>query len=125
MALFYVRRLQVWYRQIQIGKGSNRMADGFIELQRFALCLTQALLGVVSNNFRSVSITRQGQKIVVRIFLATHCDEDVEEIDDLKTEFEALMPGPVDFDVEVVVSEERIILEPPNESTITVFKRRE
>ena len=101
------------------------MADGFMELQRFALCLTQALLGVVSSNFRSVSITRQAQWIIVRIVLATHCREDVEEIDDLKTEFEALLPGPVDFDVEVVVSKEPITLEPPSESTIVVFKRRE
>lgn len=101
------------------------MANGFTELQRYALCLMQALLGVISNNFRSVSITRYAQRIVVRIVLAMHCDEDVEEIDDMKTEFEALMPGPIDFDIEVVISDEPIVLEPPNNSKITIFKRRE
>ncbi|MCA8984169.1 MAG: hypothetical protein R3C12_02390 [Planctomycetaceae bacterium] len=101
------------------------MADGFTELQRYALCLIQALLGVVSHNFRLVSITLQAERIVVRILLATHSEEDVEEIDDLKTEFEALLPGPVAFDVELAVSEEPITLEPPNESTMVVFKRRE
>jgi hypothetical protein len=101
------------------------MANGFTELQRYALCLIQSLLGVVSHNFRLVSITLQAERIVVRILLATHSDEDVEEIDDLKTEFEALLPGPLTFDVELAVSEEPITLEPPNESTMVVFKRRE
>lgn len=101
------------------------MAEGFTELQRYALCLMQTLLGVVSNNFRSVSITRRGEKIIIQIFLSMHSSEDVEEIDDLKTEFEALLAGPVDLDIEVIVSQEPIILEPPNESTMVVFKRRE
>ncbi|MBW3541197.1 MAG: hypothetical protein KY476_13090 [Planctomycetes bacterium] len=102
------------------------MTEGFADLQRYALCLMQALLGVISNNFRSVSITRrQAQRIVVRIVLSTHCDEDVEEIDDLKTELEALLPEAVDFSLEVGVSQEPIILEPPSESTMVVFKRRE
>ncbi|QDT48313.1 hypothetical protein Pan258_23550 [Symmachiella dynata] len=111
--------------KFEVGSVKNRMAEGFIELQLDSLCLTQALLGVVSDNFRYVSITRQAEKITIQIILATHCGEDFEEIDDLKTEFEALQPGPVDFDVEVFVSEEPIILEPPNESSIVVFKRRE
>ena len=101
------------------------MAEGFTELQRYALCLMQTLIGVVSNNFRFVSITSRGEKIIVQILLSRHSSEDVEEIDDLKTEFAALMAGPVDFDVEVIVSKEPIILEPPNESTMVVLKRRE
>jgi hypothetical protein len=83
------------------------------------------LLGVVSDNFRLVSITRSNQTIHVQIILARHCQEDVEEIEDLKTEFEALMPGPTDFNVEIVVSQEPINLDPPTESTIAVYKRRE
>lgn len=89
------------------------------------MCLTQALLGVVSSNFRLVSITRRAQKIVVRIVLAVNSDEDIEEIDDMGAEFEALMPGPVDFEIEVVVSEAPIVLEPPSQATLTVFRRRE
>ena len=99
------------------------MAREFSELQHFALCLIQALLGVVSDNFRFVSITAKSQTIFVQIVLARHCDEDFEEIEDFKTEFEALLPGPTDYEVEVVVSQEPISW--PNESTIVVFKKRE
>jgi hypothetical protein len=104
---------------------SDAMRDGFTELQLDALCLTQALLGVISQNFRLVSVTREGKRITVRILLAIKCGEDIEEIDDLKTEFEAYFPGPIEIDVEVHVSKEPIILDPPNESTIVVFRRRE
>ncbi len=72
-----------------------------------------------------VSVTRQASRITVRIVLAAPSDEDMEEIEDLKTEFEALYPGPVDYDFEVTVSDDPIILEPPSVSTIAVFKRRE
>ncbi|MBR9801286.1 hypothetical protein GYB59_06125 [bacterium] len=101
------------------------MSDSITELQRDALCLTQALLGVISQNFRMVSVTRQGTSLTIQILLAIHCDEDIQEIEDLKTEFEALLPGPVDFNVEVVSSQQPIILEPPSVSTIVVFRRRE
>ncbi|MFN3160046.1 MAG: hypothetical protein ACE37I_12085 [Rubinisphaera brasiliensis] len=101
------------------------MSDSITELQRDALCLTQALLGVISQNFRMVSVTRQRTSITIRILLAIQCDEDIEEIEDLKTEFEALSPRSVDFNVEIVFSQEPIILEPPSVSTIVVFRRRE
>lgn len=101
------------------------MGKELSELQINALCLTQALLGVISSNFRFVSISRYGREILINILLWEPVDEDLEEIEDLKTEFEALMPGPVDFKVEVTISSERIILKPPSASTIVVFKRRE
>ena len=101
------------------------MRDGFTELQTDALCVTQALLGVISQNFRMVSVTREEQRVVVRILLACENGEDIEEIDDLKTELEACFPGSVEIDVKVAVSEEPLILDPPSESTIVVFKRRE
>lgn len=101
------------------------MADGFTELQRNALCLVQALLGAVSSNFRLVSISQRANGIVVQIVLATHSDEDIEEIDDLITEYEALQSCPEPFEFEWTVSEEPITLEPPNASTIVVVRRRE
>jgi len=94
-------------------------------LQIDALCLMQALIGVISNNFRMVSISRHVERIDVQIILSAFCDEDNEEIDDLKTEFEALYSGPIDYEIETIISQEPIILECPNASTIIVFKRRE
>jgi hypothetical protein len=72
--------------------------DKFTELQRYAMCLTQALLGVISHNFRMVSLSHQARGILIRILLTGACDEDFEEIDDLRSEFCAMLPGPVHYD---------------------------
>jgi len=85
----------------------------------------QSLLGVVSSNFRLVSISHADGVIRIKIILARHHEEDIEEIDELKTEFEALLPGSTDYEVEVVVSEEPISLKRPTASTIIVYMRRE
>lgn len=91
--------------------------------QQCALWVMQALLGVVSKNFRLVSVETVSSRICIRILLEHADEEDFEEIQDFKTEFEALLPGPITYDVEVVVSEEDIKW--PNPNTIVVFKRRE
>lgn len=85
----------------------------------------QALLGVVSSNFRLVEITCLDQRIVVKVVLAAQCDEDLEEIDDLVSEFEALLDRNREVVVEVVFSEGPIVLGPPSPSRLTVFRRRE
>ncbi|WP_417389471.1 hypothetical protein [Gimesia sp.] len=100
------------------------MTQTYSELQRYALCLVQSMLGVISSNFRFVSITKKSQSIVVTIVLEKSCEVDLEEIEDCKTEFEALMPGPTDFKFEVSISNERIPW-PDSQSTIVVFRRRE
>ncbi len=99
--------------------------DNYRKLQIDALCIIRALIGVISDNFRMVSISRHAERIDVQIILSTYCDEDTEEIEDLKTEFEALYPGPIDYEMQTIISQEPIILERPNASTIIVFKRRE
>jgi hypothetical protein len=101
----------------------NAMAEVYSKLQQYALCLMQALLGVVSSNFRFVSITMRSQTILVKVVLENRCEDDLEEIDDCKTEFEALLPGPIEYEVEVDISTEAI--QWPDQSTIVVFRRRE
>jgi hypothetical protein len=93
------------------------------ELQQYALCVVQALLGVVSSNFRFVSIAVVSQQILIRIVLQRPSEEDMEEIEDFKTEFEALFPGPTDYEVLVDVSDQPLPW--PEENSIVVFKRRE
>jgi len=101
------------------------MQEDFIKIQIDALRLMQALIGVISDNFRMVSISRHAEKIVVQIILSSYCDVDMEEIVDLKFEFEILYSKPIDCEIETIISQEPIILECPNASTIIVFKRRE
>ena len=91
--------------------------------QQFALWVMQALLGVVSRNFRFVSVETASDRVRIRIVLEHHDEGDYEEIEDFKTEFEALLPGPIAFDVEVVESDADI--EWPDPNTTVVFKRRE
>lgn len=99
------------------------MTQVMTELQQYALCVVQSLLGVVSRNFRLVSVAVEAQRISIRIVLEQEDDDDLEEIEDLKTEFEALQSGPIDYDVIVEVSDQPLAW--PDESSIVVFKRRE
>ena len=78
-------------------------------LQKYALCLVHALIGVISPNFRMVSITRHSEKLIIQIILEIRDEEDVEEIDDLATEFEALWGQPIEFDIRLEVSQDPII----------------
>ena len=97
------------------------MIVGFIQNQ--ALILVQALLGAISSNFRMISIRELGSKVVVTIILETENDDDLEEIDDLQTEFEALQEAPVDYEFVTQINNEE--LEWPDHNTIVVFRRRE
>lgn len=94
-----------------------------IPLYTYALCLMQALVGVVSSNFRLVAITRKDETLQVSIILEQQNDEDIEEIEDLKTEFEALFPRQIDYEFDVRITADPI--QWPDESTIVVFARRE
>ena len=99
------------------------MRQDVLDLRQYALCLVQALCGVISDNFRFVSITKRASEISIRIILQEPSDDDLDEIEDLKTEFEALLPGPTDYEITVDVSQ--MPIEWPSVDTIVVFKRRE
>lgn len=99
------------------------MTQVMTELQQYALCVVQSLLGVVSPNFRLVSVAVEARGISIRIVLEQEDDDDMEEIEDFRTEFEALLSGPIDYDVLVEVTDQPLAW--PDENSIVVFRRRE
>ena len=90
-----------------------------------ALHLVSCLLGIVSPNFRMVSISNNNGKCHILVILEQPIEEDLEEIEDLITEFEAVQNEDIDFDVETKISNEDIILSPFNPDEIVVFRRKE
>ena len=93
-------------------------------LQCQALTLMQSLLGVISPNFRIVWVTLIDDTVVVNFVLERESEEDAEEIDDLKTEFESLQMARIEYEFNVVISEE-IIRWPDASASIVVYRRRE
>ncbi|MFN3166954.1 MAG: hypothetical protein ACE37H_07810 [Phycisphaeraceae bacterium] len=93
------------------------------ERQYYALCTIQSLLGVISANFRFVSVAVDSGKVFIRIVLRNEDDDDLEEIEDFKTEFEALLSEQIDYVVSVEVSDRPLAW--PDENSIVVFKQRE
>lgn len=92
-------------------------------LQQQALMLMQAMLGVISPNFRMVSISLIDQKIEVTVVLEHESDEDREELEDCESEFEALQSVQIDYEFKVVVSEDNI--EWPGDTAIVIYRRKE
>jgi len=90
-----------------------------------ALHLVRCLLGIVSPNFRMVSISNNNGKYHILVILEQPIEEDLEEIEDLITEFEAVQNEDIDFDVETKISSEDIMLSPFNPDEIVVFWRKE
>ncbi len=101
------------------------VSDRFDKMRQYALCLVQALLGVISPNFRCVTISHREEGLLVRIYLESQCDEDAEEIDDLFTEFEILLPRSINLEIETIVTQKLLNLPLMSESFLIVFKRRE
>lgn len=90
---------------------------------RASWALVQALLGAVSENFRRVLLALDEDQWVLEFILERESAEDVEEIEDVATEFEALFDGPVNFRVEIQVNAEPIAW--PKPPARVVFRRRE
>ncbi|GEM_PF-6754368 len=84
--------------------------------------LMQALLGVISPNFRMVYISNT-QKVCITVILEKESAEDREEIQDMATEFEALQPKSIDYDIVIKVDSRDINW--PDDESIVVYKRRE
>ncbi|MBU2709337.1 hypothetical protein KCM76_25300 [Zooshikella marina] len=92
-------------------------------LQKQSLILMQSLLGVISNNFRMVSIETSNSNVTVQIVLEFENIDDLEEIEDLKSEFEALQETAINYEFVVKATSEDLPW--PNEKSIVVFRRRE
>ena len=93
-------------------------------LQKQALILMQALLGVISSNFRIVWVALENEIVIINIVLEKDLESDVEEIEDFKGEFEALQISNINYEVRVIVSSLDIDWPDPSTS-IVVYKRRE
>ena len=92
-------------------------------LQQQALMLMQAMLGVISPNFRMISITMLAGTIQIKVVLECESEEDREELEDCQSEFEALQSEQINYDFEVVVYDGDI--EWPSEPAIVIYRRRE
>lgn len=92
-------------------------------IQQQALMLMQSMLGVISPNFRMVSIANRDDIILVQVVLERESIEDRSELEDCMSEFEALQSSLVDYDFDVVISDAE--LEWPTSSSIVIYRRRE
>ncbi|MYM27948.1 hypothetical protein GTP58_06400 [Duganella sp. CY15W] len=87
------------------------------------LRIVQSLLGAVSENFRLVGLSNDGNAWILIFILSEESEEDREEIADVCCQFEALQEGPIAYSVDIVVSQDPIPW--PNEPVRVVFRRRE
>ena len=72
-------------------------------LKIYALDLVQALLGAISPNFRKVQISHIHDEVLITFYLETEILEDLEEIEDIISEFEALQTYPVEVRKQVEI----------------------
>lgn len=93
------------------------------ELQYQALALVQALIGVISPNFRMVWIGIE-DIVKINIVLEAESEEDFNEIDDLKCEFEALQEKSIEYEIKTSINKGELIY-PDFTKSVIVFKRRE
>lgn len=96
--------------------------ESYGDLRDHALRAMQALLGVISPNFRMVFVSMR-KHVVISIVLQKEAEEDREEIEDVKSEFEALLPKAMDYEVAVVIDDQDLTW--PDETSIVIYRRRE
>lgn len=97
---------------------------GVILRNQIIVALMQALLGAISPNFRAVIIDFS-QGVDVRFFLVEDLIEDVDEIDDVITEFDSLVMAVKALPIKYCIAggEERISFSGDN--VIPIYIRRE
>lgn len=87
------------------------------------LRLVQALLGTISENFRMVAISHDGNVWRLLFVLAEERADDREEIVDVGHEFEALQDVPIAYEIDVAVTDRPIAW--PDSYVRVVYRRRE
>ncbi len=92
-------------------------------LQKQSLILMQSLLGVISNNFRMVFIENRHSNVIITIILEDENMDDFEEIEDLKSEFEALQETAIDYEFVIKITHDDLPW--PDKNSIVVFRRKE
>ena len=92
-------------------------------LKIYALNLVQALLGAISTIFRRVQISHIHDEILITFYLESELLEDIEEIEDIISEFEALQAYPVKVRKQVEIGNQAMAWD--NLNQWPVFLRRE
>jgi len=87
------------------------------------IALSQALLGVISPNFRMACLDREGDEWIIHFTLEREDTTDREEIDDAVTQFEALQDHAITCRAEVSVNANALDWPPP--PARVVFRRRD
>lgn len=100
------------------------MEQGLTLLQQQALTLMQAMLGVISPNFRRVSVTLKDDLIWVEVILEHDSQDDMEELKECEDEFDALQIGPRAFKFDVIISDQKLAWPDPR-TTFVIYRRRE
>ncbi|MCP4548387.1 MAG: hypothetical protein GY835_18150 [bacterium] len=90
---------------------------------RHVLMLSQALLGAISPNFRMVALGNEDKRWKLTFFLERESKEDRIEIEDVAAEFEALQETRIEYNIEVLITQDPIVS--PTPPTRVVFRRRE
>lgn len=83
----------------------------------------QAMLGMISPNFRMVTLDHDGAKWIIGFVLETVSAEDCEEIDNFAPEWEALQNGPTPCDIQVSYSADSLSW--PRAPKRALYRRRE
>ena len=96
-----------------------------LKMEQAALCVNQALIGMITPNFRAVILKRNGRGYLVTFILQERIIDDFEEIMDFEFELEAMIGSGSVFATEVLVSRSDIVLEPPSGTSMCIFRRRE
>lgn len=87
------------------------------------LALSQAMIGAVSANFRTVELSHRENRWHLLFVLAEDRLDDRTEIEDIATEFEALQGHGIDYALDVQVN--TADLSWPEAPARVVFRRRE
>lgn len=87
----------------------------------YILSLIQAMLGAISNNFRAVWITVEGEKLNICFLLYTENNEDREEIEDIIFEFEALQGKIIDITSNIIINDKTWL--PPENARMVFLKK--
>lgn len=88
------------------------------------VALMQAMLGAISPNFRAVLIDFS-HGVNVRFFLAQDLIEDVDEIDDVITEFDALVMGIKALPIKYCIALGDGRIDFSGDSVVPIYIRRE
>ena len=92
-------------------------------LQKQILILVQALLGVITPNYRMVKLRVKGVKIYIVVTLEFDDDDDLEEIEDLGTEFEILQESKIKYEINTEIRSD--VLQWPDDNWRVIYRRKE